>query len=359
MQLPQLTVTRFIASIAIVYLHFGLFNWPMNLPLMWNFSLDLMSAITFFFVLSGFILVVSSCKDGVLPSKIEAKFFWKRRIARIVPMYLFALIAYFFLTFDYNPEISIFWQIQSYLYALFFLQSWNYLLVMDVNYPSWSLSVEAFFYLTFPLLYRLFVRLKLISVIVIGLTLWLLNLLVVKYLIITKVPVEIMHYSPIFQLANFIVGIGIGFLFVKHQTILRQKAKKWVFIFTTMVAVGVIYCANSNFKLYDSLINNGVLTPFFALLLISFALFEGNVKAFLSWKPFQFLGEISYSIYILQFPVMLLCRNYIPGLVGKKDNELFFPYLGILILTSILSYLLIEQPAKKAINTFSLNRKRN
>jgi peptidoglycan/LPS O-acetylase OafA/YrhL len=359
MQLPQLTVTRFIASIAIVYLHFGLYNWPMNHPLMWNFSFDLMSAITFFFVLSGFILVVSSCKNGVLPSKIEAKSFWKRRIARIVPMYLFALIAFFMLTFDYNPELALFWQIQSYLYAIFFLQSWNYLLVMDVNFPSWSLSVEAFFYLVFPLLYSLFIRLKLTSVIVIGIAIWLLNLLVVKSMLIVKVPVEIMHFSPIFHLSNFIIGIGAGLLFVKNHEALRERGKMWIYLTTLLLTIVVIYCANSNFPLFDSLINNGILAPYFVLLLISIALFEGNLKSFLSWKPFQFLGEISYSIYILQLPVMLLCRTYIPGLAGKKDSELFFPYLGILILTSILCYLLIEQPAKKAINKYSLKRKSN
>jgi peptidoglycan/LPS O-acetylase OafA/YrhL len=100
--------------------------------------------VTFFFVLSGFVLTWSM---GPLDTK---RAFWRRRFARVYPAYLVALIAAAALypTFQRDVELG------PLVTNLLQVQSW----VPDIQYffglnsVSWSLSCEAFFYLCFPFL---------------------------------------------------------------------------------------------------------------------------------------------------------------------------------------------------------------
>src|SRR5690606_1182532 len=118
MHIPQITFTRFLASISIVFLHYGLLSWPMSSSFLSPFGEDLIAAMSYFFILSGFILVVSTSKNGFLPKKINSFDFWKRRAARILPVYVFALVVFFAINFDYDPSFPLYLQIRTYCYFL-------------------------------------------------------------------------------------------------------------------------------------------------------------------------------------------------------------------------------------------------
>ena len=216
MQLPQITFTRFLAALSIVFLHYGLLTWPMNTELLSPFGGDLIAAMSYFFILSGFVLVISIAKTEQLPERIDNWAFWKRRAARFVPLYLLALFISFAINFRYDPSIPIKWQIQSYYHALFFLQSWKYKMALDVNYPSWSLSVEAFFYLIFPLVYRILNELKNRKLLIVSIIAWLLNYYIFLYLKLENAPTNLLHFFPMLHVATFITGICFGILFVRN-----------------------------------------------------------------------------------------------------------------------------------------------
>lgn len=104
--------------------------------------------VTFFFVLSGFILTWSA------RPKDTARAFWRRRAVKIVPNYLIGwalavgLIAWSGSTGGQKTL------------TFFMLQSWvpNVSTNFAVDAPGWSLSAEAFFYVCFPLLLPLILR---------------------------------------------------------------------------------------------------------------------------------------------------------------------------------------------------------
>lgn len=346
MQIPQLTFTRFIASISIVILHFGLYTWPINSNLVFPIMEKSISAISYFFVLSGFILVISASKNGKLTEKINAFQFWKKRAARILPIYLFSILLFFALNFKYDSSIPLWWQLQSYVYSLFLVQSWNYKLVMDVNFPAWSLSVEALFYFIFPLLYSLLHKLRSVNLIFISLTVWLLNSLLFFILTEQNFPPNFSKFYPLFHLATFITGICSGVLFIKNYPWLCGKGKKYLYWVTTLSVIFIFYTSYSNWKFYEYQ-HNGLLSPFFVLLFYSLAIMKGRFIDILSTKPFVFLGNISFSIYLFQFPVLQICQKYIPGLQGKEAKDIFFQYLIILICFSALTYLIIEKPLRR------------
>ena len=348
MQIPQLTFTRFLASISIVILHFGLLNWPMHTKYISRFGGDLINGITYFFVLSGFILVVSHAKNGELPDQIDRKSFWKRRFARVYPVYLLSILLFFALRFEYHPDISLEWQTKPYFYSVFLLQSWNYKMALDINFPAWSLSVEAFFYLIFPWVYCNIKRLKNTSILVLGIVSWYSTILSIDSLMAEKAPKYFVNYFPLLHLSTFLIGVCAGILFARNQSWLIRFRRK-IYVLVVLLGIYYLWGMYRDTPPHENFRQNGYMALYFAFFIIAISLIQGKVKNILAWKPFQFLGEISYSIYIFQFIVLVICQEYIPGMIGKTNFEIFWPYVLILLGFSTIVYLFFEKPVRRLL----------
>ena len=101
--------------------------------------------VSFFFVLSGFVLTWSAKNARAFP-------FYRRRFARIYPLHIATALLTLLLTFTLLPGTKpTFAQL---LTNLTLTQSWvpNVTFYQSVNTVSWSLSCEEFFYIVFPLL---------------------------------------------------------------------------------------------------------------------------------------------------------------------------------------------------------------
>ncbi|MFF4846363.1 acyltransferase family protein [Streptomyces sp. NPDC001194] len=100
--------------------------------------------VTFFFVLSGFVLTWSARDTDTAPR------FWRRRFLKIVPNYVivWALAMLVFAAPITDMTIG--------LLNLFMVQVWypDFAINFGVNPAGWSLGVEAVFYLLFPLLFH-------------------------------------------------------------------------------------------------------------------------------------------------------------------------------------------------------------
>jgi peptidoglycan/LPS O-acetylase OafA/YrhL len=107
------------------------------------------TGVSFFFILSGFVLAWSTA-----PGSRGVVKFWRRRFARVYPLHLataaLALLMAYWLGAGGKP------QDRPLLMNLLLVQSWfhdgNY--YQGVNPVSWSLACEAFFYFIFPLVIR-------------------------------------------------------------------------------------------------------------------------------------------------------------------------------------------------------------
>ena len=98
---------------------------------------------------------------------------------------------------------------------------------------------------------------------------------------------------------------------------------------------------------------------FAAIILVS-VYTEGVGKKLLGLKPLTYLGDISYSLYLMHLPIMFFLINYLK--VKKFPNiqleNLSWPtawlyasiYLAIVIAVSTLTYYLIEVPMRKKLN---------
>jgi peptidoglycan/LPS O-acetylase OafA/YrhL len=160
--LPSLTGLRFFAALSVFFFHISLANSPIppNAPINpfahpdvahWNefiFSKGGYLGVSFFFVLSGFVLTWAA-KPGERPIA-----FLRRRMVKIFPNHLVVWAVAMILFAGAVTEPSA-WLPNLLLIHTFFPQPE---INLSVSPPTWSLGSELLFYLSFPLLIRLFER---------------------------------------------------------------------------------------------------------------------------------------------------------------------------------------------------------
>ena len=89
MRIEQLTFTRFIAVIAVVFFHFGRTVFPFNIPALSFICSSAFVGVSYLYILSGFVMVIAYQQKSA--DKIVLKPFFISRFARVYPVYLLGL----------------------------------------------------------------------------------------------------------------------------------------------------------------------------------------------------------------------------------------------------------------------------
>ncbi|MFE3025170.1 acyltransferase family protein, partial [Nocardia tengchongensis] len=154
--LPSLTGARWWAAFAVFLLHALVFLpvYPFQKSEMFRnihawVPMQLGAAgVTFFFVLSGFI-IYWSFRPGMAKSA-----FYRRRVLKIYPTHLLAAAA-FIVVASVPLHRAIVW-VPNLLLVHTYVPNWT--TVGGLNVPSWSLAAEMLFYLSFPLVLPLIMK---------------------------------------------------------------------------------------------------------------------------------------------------------------------------------------------------------
>lgn len=335
----QLTFTRFIAAYLIVIFHFGREVFPFFRKEIYFIFLNGNVGVSYFYILSGFVMVIAY---GNM-KKISVKNYYKNRLARIAPVYYFSMLFFIIVIIIQNININVF----SYILQYFMLQSWVPGYVIKANVPSWSISVEVFFYVLFPFLMNYFYtkNFKLVTYSVF--IFWVFSQILHHYLVgqygSDKILREFVYYFPVLHLNQFLIGNLVGLFFLKFYSKIYGNYDIALLLIVLLIIVILRFQLGFDF-------HNGLLAIFFAPFILLLACNNGFITKIFSLKPFVFLGDISYGLYILQLPVFLIARK----LPIENPTILFFCSSIILILVSIFSYLYIEKPLRLYIkNKFS------
>lgn len=150
--LPSLTGARWWAAASVFLLHVLVFMpvYPFQKSELFEkihavVPMQLGSAgVTFFFVLSGFIIYWS---NGGIRTAGEVGYYWLRRVVKIYPSHL--VTAGLFLLVAAVPLT----RTEAWLPNLLLIQTWtpHWTMISGLNVPSWSLVAEMLFYFSFPL----------------------------------------------------------------------------------------------------------------------------------------------------------------------------------------------------------------
>ena len=351
--IDPLTSLRFFAAGAIVYHHLqGKFGLPLS-------TVNVGIAVSFFFVLSGFILCyVYSDIDNAG----KARRFYLARFARIWPLHAATLLfAALVLTPGYTDHGA-----GAFVANALLLQSWwpSLASCFPYNWLSWSISNEAFFYLLFPLV--MLWRRQFGAIFFAWVALLLAVFLVGGNLEPTPPPATatnvagwyiLVQMGPAVRFFEFLFGMGVGLVYLKHKN-LQMPLWAWSLIEVLAVAAVVVYATTIWQVLYFVApglgnvfipwygLNGGFLVFGFAIL--CFAYRGGLLSRLLSLPFFVLLGEISFSTYMIHQLVIRfweglgwLATDWSPlGLAGILTTI----YVG-----SYLSWRFFERPAQRAI----------
>ncbi len=353
MQLDQITFTRFIAALTVVFFHYGQTVFPANISFLFENVTAGPIAVGYFYVLSGFIMAVAYYQpDQSKQHNINKKKYWIARFARIYPVYLLALLlmaAAKYKTLAENGE--------ALALQLSLLQSWIPGYPITLNTPGWSLSVEAFFYLCFPFLLMWVYKHGVKSLIIFCVGLWLATqiILLVQLNSAAYAPKTHLHdfiyYNPVMHLSSFIAGLLVGIL-LKHSPDKKFAKNSGLWLAVSFAVIFLMIWARPHLETILGLklaLTNGLLAPAFLLFILYLAQSKNIVTQIFKHKWLILLGEASYSLYILQKPIHGLYDKIIVPRIHLSETLHFYIFLAGLIIISILSYKYFETPMRKLI----------
>ena len=184
------------------------------------------AGVSFFMILSGFVMSVGY-GEKVQKSSFIYKTFLYKRLIRVYPLHLLCLFGVIFLSFS---SLSLL-ECVKLLPNLMLLQSWIPLssYYFSGNGVSWCLSCMLFFYIIFPFLIRGFQKCT-------NTTLWMLGLAIIiiysfiLYVLPNGGTHPLLYISPLFRVIDFILGILLYKLYCKLELVgIGQKLRNLPF----------------------------------------------------------------------------------------------------------------------------------
>ncbi|SMP07312.1 acyltransferase family protein [Chryseobacterium profundimaris] len=332
-KIGQITFTRFVAAMAIVISHFNKDLFLYKIKFISDIFLRANVGVSYFFILSGFIMIVAYHKK----EKIGYLDFYRNRVARIYPLYIVGLLLYFLTRYS---DFSLY---KTLLY-LSGIQSWIPGKALIANFPGWSISVEFLFYLIFPWLYNYLYSKGNKSIWIIALLIWI-GTQVFSNLYINsrsyKGPHtdshEFIHYFPLWHINEFLIGNLAGLFFVKNHE--KKNYDLAIVLLFTGIMLSLIFIP-LNF-------HNGLMAVLFVPAIYMISCNNGLITRFFSMKPLEFLGEISYAMYIIHIPLLYILRSVLWNYFQvSQSNTVFWIYILILMAVSAIFYEFIEKPMR-------------
>ena len=314
----------------------------------------------FFFVLSGAIFFIKYART-IADGDLSARQFFILRFSRLAPLHYATLIltivlqVFLFLLFDrfvlYRENLDQ-WH---FLANLLFIQNWGFipsLSVVPFNPPSWSISIEALLYIAF------FVLLRYVPVNIFYL------------LAIAVAGLGLVHADINMPLGRglwcFFIGGALTWFYTQRRRIERSKPE--LYGTAALLLALIVFMPRSESSAPTGPLTTNIetasyalYTGFFAVLVCCLAFLDGVLHRVM--KPLSFLGDISYSTYLLHYPLQLAFIAAVTLFGGSYEPALFrsswmmLLFLGTLIAVSLLSFRGFEVPFKKVLRQSFLRKK--
>lgn len=313
--LATLTPLRGIAALMVVLLHCDLFVAPL-----WDHRQSLLIKkwylmVDFFFVLSGFVILhVYGSQFATTCRAVDYRRFVVARFARLYPLHLLTLLwsfaAFWMLKLLKHPlplEVEAFFAWPGFFTSLAFMQSLGWHDTWAGNGPAWSVSTEWWTYLVFPVLVSLgLARTRL------GMALAVVGIVIAYFVIEQWLTVNCPLFADDrltymrgtlgttfdFGLLRCAAGFVLGMLVYRAyqagvaRHVLRHSA--------SFVALGIMIAIGMHHQCDDVLTVAG-----FALIVLAAASNQSTLRRICGWRPMQRLGDWSYAIYLIHFPLLV------------------------------------------------------
>ncbi|MFK4115541.1 acyltransferase family protein [Microbacterium sp. NPDC006705] len=343
---PEIQALRALAVAIVVLNHL----WPGRLP-------GGFIGVDVFFVISGYLITAHLMREAGRSGKVRLGAFWARRARRLLPASMLVLVVCAVAVVTIVPMAQ--WELALGQIAAAAIYGVNWLLMAQAtdyftsaNSPSpvthfWSLSVEEQFYLVWPLLIVTAFLLArgsrrrgamLTSVILGGVFV---ASLVYSIAISGSQP-SVAYFSTLTRAWEFAAGGLLALALAKAQ--LPARASVWAswLGWSGLALSTVIILPETVFPGWIALV------PVVSTLLV-IAARSGtggpNLNDASGFAPVQFIGDISYSLYLWHWPLIILT----PFVLGRELGDL--SRIAVLVLSVVLAWASkrwIEDPVRSS-----------
>jgi len=301
----------------------------------------------FFFLLSGFVITLTAAKWNGENRFSYFKSFMRKRFARAYPLHLVTtLLMVGIVPFMYPAKLVGTPWASSLLLHLTLTQSWGIHLLPDWNFPSWSLSADWLSYLCFPFILGLNRKCnKTLSSTLLSITLGALSAMAVCYWFADGTDGRGFEIGWSQCLAEFWVGMSLYDLSQRWEsrfskTALDIFALGWIAAFSAMI-------------IFDW--SPIVTAPMAVVGMLSMALGSQIWRILLANRFIFVLGEISYCLYLLHWPIGRTFLRLWAGYFGEGAslaNGITAAVLTIVLMggLSYLTYIYFELPMRRLLS---------
>jgi peptidoglycan/LPS O-acetylase OafA/YrhL len=406
-EIDSLTGLRFFAAISVAFAHGSsqILNFQQGSAVLTHWLSTFAGfGMTLFFVLSGFVIHYNYCKlisshgiSGCL------EFIWAR-FSRLYPLFFIIVVVDLIINSQFSVKILISFidgieSLKALPWFLLFVQSWFYQVInsnaliyqFGQSTPlTWSISTEWFFYLTFIFLaypFEILTRQSPLKNVVILFGWILIFWLIATYTFDQKNIINdwakqkfgviastehgyrdsfvrwLLYFSPYLRMGEFITGCLTSsfFLSLREKPVTAFEARcgkllMWVVLGSIPFLLFLMYTPMPIWHGIRKVSHNIGLAPSIAMLILGAARYKNNISRFFSWHPIVYMGEASYSIYLIHMLVFHWAAASVPQNILPVTSTgvifgiiRFFVVLAMIITISIGLYEYIEVPARKKL----------
>ena len=275
-----------------------------------------------FFVLSGFVLYPQLIK--VYNDKKNLKIFYIRRWIRTLPVFLIALICFSIVFQKFNYDT---------LKYLFFIQKiFPDFLALDYMIIAWSLSVEEWFYLLFPIFLILLNKFDIVKVFIF----FLIFIYILKLFFLLNYHDENFYRTGTFLRLDAIL---FGAIIAHYYEII----KKIRYISVVLFLLLFVFFYYQNFFIGNVNFVNFLFVILIQLISVFSIVFFININKFINYKYlnkiYSLFANQTYSIYLFHFIFIYIIKIY----NLYNINFIFFYYILSLFFASTLIYYFFEK----------------
>jgi len=324
------------------------------------------TGVTFFFVLSGFLITYLLLKEDFQTKNISIRSFYLRRVLRIWPLYFLLVligivivpILLSFINFNYQMPYTF---SQTIFYFIFFMPFVvNILFGHHLLEPLWSIGVEELFYLIWAPLVKFIKK----NILILIFSIIFIKLFLLTFFHFTDNETILSQIVSILKFeAMAIGGLGAYFIFnlkneLKSKLLFSIPAQIIIILLIIIPMFGFTYLTK-NFALAQIIFDTPIISSVFNMFLFSWLIINisQNSKSILKFenKILNFLGDISYGIYMYHMLIIFGVTLFFAKLFNNLNNT-FASILFYIIIT--FATILVSAISKKYFENKFLNLKK-
>lgn len=335
---------RALAVVGVLSFHL----WPTKLSGGWL-------GVPLFFVLSGYLITDLLIQEFDRTGVIAPWSFYKRRLWRLYPALLVMLMLTAFIIIVFVPDLI--YQLRpsvltnlGYVYNFWAIENGaSYFQQFGGQMPFthlWSLSIEGQFYLVWPFIVWVLLKLKLSRKwVALGLFIAAVMSAIAMAVLYNPLDVNRVYYGTDTRIFAILIGTGLAFGYSPQLVQLRWRNWfSWSVLGTTIMLLITLDGTWAGTYLGGMFLATIILGALIAVVVPN----TSTLSILLETPILKYLGQRSYSLYLYQLPVFVFYEKLVPNYTVSIAGSI----LEILLVLGLgeLSYRYIEQPFRKGIH---------